>query len=167
MLTVPRFQDLPVQTYAYISFTVSMAEMAQPANEGFPALFSWLSANGITPTGAPFYKYNRIDMARTLEVEAGVPVDRAAAGDDTVKFSQLPAGHYVWTTHTGPYDDLYDATAMLIGWAKERGIEWDSATQSDGHHFACRLEIYETDPEQEPDPDKWVTTLRIKTTGPA
>jgi hypothetical protein len=33
---------------------------------------------------APFWKYNVIDMAGKLEIEAGVPVAAAVAGDDRV-----------------------------------------------------------------------------------
>lgn len=162
MLTIPVIEDHPAQAYAYITFVVPMSEMKKPADEGFPALFGWLAEHGIKPVAAAFYNYRRIDMATTLEVEAGVPVDRIGAGDDIVSFGTLPAGKYVSATHTGHYDALYDATAMLIGWARERGIAWDVTQASDGDHFACRLEIYETDPSEEPDPAKWVTRLQFK-----
>ena len=165
MLTIPKIEDRAARDYAYISFTLPMSDMQKPAEEGFPALFAWLDKQGISPTGAAFYNYRRIDMAATLTVEAGVPVERAAMGDDTIRFGVLPAGKYVTTTYTGHYDNLYDATAMLIGWAKERGIAWDVREQADGDHFACRLEIYETDPSEEPDPSKWVTRLEFKTVG--
>ncbi|MGV8856385.1 MAG: GyrI-like domain-containing protein [Devosia sp.] len=163
MLTIPIIEDYPAQPYALISFVVPMSEMKRPADEGFPALFGWLAQHDIKPVGAPFYNYRRIDMARTLEVEAGVPADHAGAEeDDRIKFGELPAGKYVCATHTGHYNQLYGATAMLIGWARERGIAWDMRTQPDGDHFACRLEIYETDPTEQPDPGKWVTRLRFK-----
>ncbi len=163
MLSIPIIEDHSARPYAYITFVVPMTEMKRPADEGFPALFGWLANHGIAPVGAPFYNYRRIDMAGTLEVEAGVPVERIGAGDDSVHFDQLPSGRYVVTTHTGHYDQLYDATAMLIGWAKERAIAWDVREEADGDHFACRLEIYETDPDDEPDPRKWVTRLQFKT----
>lgn len=162
MLTIPVIQEQAAKQYGYITYVIPMRDMKKPADEGFPKLFGWLARHGIEPTGAPFYNYRRIDMADTLEVEAGVPVERPSVGDDSVRFGELPAGRYVAVTHTGHYDKLYDATAMLIGWAKERGIAWDMSTQPDGDHFACRLEIYETDPSEEPDPEKWVTRLLFK-----
>ncbi len=163
VLTVPQTQPRPARPYAFISYTVPMSAVAKPADEGFPALFAWLGQHGIAPVGAPFYNYRRIDMAATLEIEAGVEVEAAGQGDGPVQFGTLPAGNFVSTTHTGPYDQLYDATAMLIGWAKERGIAWDMTPAADGDHFACRLEIYETDPSEVPDPADWVTRLEIKT----
>lgn len=165
MLTIPTIQEFPARHYAYITFVVPMSAMKKPADEGFPALFGWLARHGIEQTGAAFYNYRRIDMANTLDVEAGVPVQHPGQGDDKVRCGELPAGRYVVVTHTGHYDQLYDATAMLIGWAKERGIAWDVNAQPDGDHFACRLEIYETDPDEEPNPDKWVTQLQFKIAG--
>ncbi|MBU1305088.1 MAG: GyrI-like domain-containing protein [Alphaproteobacteria bacterium] len=163
MPTIPQTETLTARPYAYIAFTVPMSAVSKPADEGFPALFAWLGQHGIAPTGAPFFNYRRIDMADTLDIEAGVPVAANAEGDAQVRFGTLPAGTYVTTTHTGPYDELYDATAMLIGWAKERGVAWDVSGKPDGDHFACRLEIYETDPSAEPDPAKWITRLQFKT----
>ncbi|WP_193335925.1 GyrI-like domain-containing protein [Devosia beringensis] len=165
MLTTPIIQDQAARPYAYIDFTVTMAEMKKAADEGFPALFAGLAKLGVAPIAAPFFNYRRIDMARTLDIEVGVPVDRVAAPDGAIKFGELPAGKYAAMTHTGHYDGLYDATAMLIGWAKERGIAWDVVEKGDGDHFACRLEIYETDPSAEPDPAKWETRLLFKTAG--
>jgi len=165
VLTIPIIQDHAARAYAYIDFTVTMAEIKKAADEGFPALFAGLAKLGVTPIGAPFFNYRRIDMARTLDIEVGVPVDRVVAPEGAIKFGELPAGKYAAMTHTGHYDGLYDATAMLIGWAKERGIAWDVVEKSDGAHFACRLEIYETDPSAEPDPAKWETRLLFKTAG--
>jgi len=165
VLTIPIIQDHAARAYAYIDFTVTMAEIKKAADEGFPALFAGLAKLGVTPIGAPFFNYRRIDMARTLDIEVGVPVDRVAAPEGAIKFGELPEGKYAAMTHTGHYDGLYDATAMLIGWAKERGIAWDVVEKSDGAHFACRLEIYETDPSAEPDPAKWETRLLFKTAG--
>lgn len=167
MPTTPVIEQLPPQDYAYIRFTVPMNQMQKPATEGFPALMAWLAERGVTPTAAPFYNYRRIDMANTLDVEAGVTVDRIVSGDQQVHFGTLPAGHYATTRHTGHYDGLMAATGHLIDWARDSNIAWDMRRADDGDHFACRLEIYETDPDEEPNPENWVTTLRFKIAGPA
>jgi hypothetical protein len=52
---------------------------------------------------------------------------------------------------------------MLIGWAKETGVEWDVETTTHGDRFACRLEVHENNPSIEADPAKLVTTILIKT----
>ena len=162
MQTEPAFEDRPAQPYAYINFTVTMQQMQTPADEGFPALFGWLAQHGIAPAGAPFYNYRRINMANTLDVEAGVPVDRTGEDDGNLRFGILPAGRYVVVTYTGHFDGLYGATGKLIDWARNNDVPWDVEQRPDGDHFACRLEIYETDPTAEPDPAKWVTQLAFK-----
>ena len=162
MLTLPEIVARPERPYAYITFTLAMNQMQKPAQDGFPTLFAYLGQRGIEPAGAAFYNYRRIDVSQTLDVEAGVAVARSGPDSGDIRFGMLPAGRYLTVTWHGHPDKLYDATAMLIGWAKERGHVFDVHEKANGDHFACRLEIYESDPADEPDMDKWVTVLEFK-----
>lgn len=162
MLTLPENVTRAAQDYAYVSFTVRMDEMQKPAQQGFPAVFGLLAEQNIEPVGAAFYNYRRINMADTLEVEAGVPVARMGVASDRVKFGTLPAGRFVTLRWHGHPDKLEPVTGMLIGWLRLTEQPLDMDEKPDGDHFACRLEIYETDPEEEPDMDKWVTELAFK-----
>jgi hypothetical protein len=54
------------------------------------------------------------------------------------------------------------ATEALLDWAAEQGLTWDMTPGADGDRWACRLEIYLTDPRQEPDMSKWVTQLAFR-----
>ena len=65
------------RAYVAIRARVTMAELGG-LGARFAEVFGWLGARGLAPAGAPFFKYNLIDMMAELEVEAGVPV--AAAG---------------------------------------------------------------------------------------
>jgi catechol 2,3-dioxygenase-like lactoylglutathione lyase family enzyme len=103
-----------------------------------------------------------IDMARQLEIAFGVPTADAVAGDARVHAGRLPAGRYASLVHRGHYDGLYNANAVLIGWAKERGISFDVEETPAGDRFGCRLEIYRTDPRAEPDPANWETEVAIR-----
>lgn len=165
MLTLPENVTREAQTYAYVDFTLRMNELQKPATEGFPLLFSTLAEQGIEPVGAPFYNYRRINMAETLDVQAGVPVARAGSDTDRVRFGTLPGGRFVSLKWHGHPDKLEPVTGMLIGWLRLTGQPMDMEEKADGDHFACRLEIYETDPDQEPDMDKWVTELCFKLKG--
>lgn len=162
MLTLPENVTRAAQDYAYVSFTVRMDEMQKPAQEGFPVVFGLLAEQNIEPFGAAFYNYRRINMADTLEVEAGVAVARKGVASDRVKFDTLPAGRFVTLRWHGHPDKLESVTGMLIGWLRQSQQALDMEEKPDGDHFACRLEIYETDPEEEPDMDKWVTELAFK-----
>lgn len=161
MLTLPTIIERAEQPYVAIRESVRIPFDAV-ADRAFPELFGWLGARGIEPDGAPFIKYNVIDMANELELEFGVPTKTPVAGDESVRSGTLPAGRYASLVYRGPYDNLYDANAVLIGWAKERGIRWDVRETPEGDRFGCRLEIYMTDPNEEPDPKKWETQIAIR-----
>jgi len=98
-------------------------------------------------------------MQREMEIEAGIPVAEAVAGDERVLPGVLPAGDYARTSFTGHPSGLVDATAALLDWAAKQGLAWDVSDTPKGQRWGCRLEIYDTDPRQEPDMDKWETHL--------
>ena len=162
MLTLPETITRPAQAYAFIKYTVPMDKVLQPADEGFPVLFATLAEQGIAPVGPAFYNYRRIDMATTLDIEAGVAVAQAGTPTDRVQFGTLPAGRFVSLAWHGHPNKLEPVTGVLIGWVRQSGQVLDMEERSDGDHFACRLEIYVTDPDDEPDMDKWVTELAFK-----
>lgn len=162
MLTLPQIIDRAEQPYAFITFTVRMDQMQQPADEGFPALFGHLAEQGIEAVGAPFYNYRRINMSDTLDVEAGVAVSREGEVAGSVRYGTLPGGRFMEMIWHGHPDQLEAVTGLLIGWVRLTNQPLDMVEKPDGDHFRCRLEIYETDPDDEPDMNRWVTRLNFK-----
>ncbi|KGF66741.1 hypothetical protein LL06_26390 [Hoeflea sp. BAL378] len=162
MLTLPENVTRAAQPYAYMSFEVRMDEMMKPAEEGFPAVFDFLARQNIEPAGLPIYNYRRIDMADTLDVEAGVPVTRMGQDSDSIKFGTLPAGAFVTMRWHGHPDKLEPVTGLLIGWVRLTEQPLDMEESPRGDLFACRLEIFEIGPDEEPDMNKWVTQLAFK-----
>jgi effector-binding domain-containing protein len=122
---------------------------------------------GLPPAGPSFLKYNVIDMTRELEIDNGVPVAALADGDDEMISGVLPAGRYATLTHAGPFSELMGATKALLDWAAGQGLAWDMSPGSDGDRWGSRLEIYLTDPREEPETIKWVTQLAFRLTRPA
>ena len=161
MSSAPEIVTRAEQPYVAIRAKVTMGEIAAFARR-FGEVFGWLDRHGLAPAGPPFFKYNVIDMARELEMEAGVPVATAADGDDEMVAGVLPAGRYATLTHVGHPSELMAATKALLDWAAEQGLTWDVTPSEDGDRWACRLENYLTDPDQEPDMNKWVTQLAFK-----
>ena len=152
------------QPYAAIRARVTMSQLGG-LGARLGEVFGWLAARGVPPAGAPFFKYNVIDMARELEVEAGVPVAAALDGDDHVLTGVLPAGRYATLTHVGHPDGLIGATKALLDWAAEQGMTWDMSPTEAGERWGCRLESYLTDPSEEPDMNKWETQLAFRLAG--
>ncbi len=100
-------------------------------------------------------------------VEVGIPVPEdyhKAADEGEVKFSHLPAGKYLETTHIGAPTTLRGATKHLLEHAKDQGLEFDVERGKEGERdvWASRLEIYDSDPKVVTDMDEWRTRLSIK-----
>jgi effector-binding domain-containing protein len=166
MPTQPRIVERPDQPYVAISGLVTMQTIGAIADR-LPDVFLWLAEHDLEPAGAPFFKYNLIDMQRQLEVEVGVPLPTPAQGDGDVHAGVLPAGRYATVTHVGHPDELAGVTAKLLDWAAQQRLRWDMSETSTGQRWRCRLEIYHTDPAEEPDMRRWQTELAFRLAGSA
>jgi effector-binding domain-containing protein len=164
MSSAPEIVTRTAQPYAAIRARVTMADLGT-LGARFGEVFAWLGARGLEPAGAPFWRYNVIDMARKLEVDVAVPVAAAVDGDDHVVSGVLPAGRYATLTHVGHPSELAGVTKTLLDWAAGEGLTWDMSLGEDGERWGARLEIYLTDPSEEPDMSKWVTELAFRLAG--
>lgn len=162
MLTLPEIVERGPQPYVAVRERVSLGAMKPAVDRALQKLFGWLGANGVEPVGAAFFKYNLIDMGGMLDVEFAVPVAREIDSGGEITAAMLPAGHYAQVKWTGPYDALVDVNAVLVGWAKEKGVRWDTQETPEGDRFAARIEIYENNPAEVEDPKDLVTTVAIK-----
>ena len=57
---------------------------------------------------------------------------------------------------------LEGATAELLQWAETRGLLWDMNDSPAGERWGCRLEIYHSDPREQPDMNAWRTELAFR-----
>jgi effector-binding domain-containing protein len=158
----PSIVEQSATPYAAIKVQVTMAELGTVVPPLNGEVFQWLAARGVAPAGAPFWKYNRIDMPGSLEIEAGVGVAAPVSGDERVLGGVLPPGRYVTKNHRGHPSTLMAATAALLDWAAARGLEWDKTDSPHGERWGARLELYLTDPRDEPDMNKWLTRLAFR-----
>jgi effector-binding domain-containing protein len=161
MDVAPEIMRRPAVPYAGISAWVTMGAIGSVADR-IPEIFGWLGAQGIAPAGPPFFRYHVIDMERQLLVEAGVPVASAVQDDGDIRGGTLPAGQFAVMTHTGAPETLMGATSALLDWAEARGLAFDVSQTGAGERWGCRLEVYLTDPAQQPDTSKWQTELAFR-----
>ena len=162
MITSPKIVERGEQPYVAVKSVVSMKEIGAVAGKFLGEIFGWVAGHELAPAGAPFFKYNVVDMERGLEIEFGIPTASPAKGDDRALAGVLPAGRYASLVHRGPYEQLIDANAALQDWIKEQGLKMDVKESPAGDRFGCRLEIYLTDPAVEKDPQKLETEVAIK-----
>ena len=161
-MSAPEIVTRAEQPYVAVRARVTIETLGvvvPPLNQ---LVFAWLGERGVAPAGAPFWKYDVIDMPGRLEVEAGVPVTAAVEGDGRVISGVLPAGRYATVVHVGHPSELAGATGALLDWAAERGLTFDMSPGENGERWGSRLEIYLTDPREEPDMSKWETQLAFR-----
>ena len=160
MLTLPKIVDRPEIPYLAVR-----AEVTLPFVDEIPALlgrlFGAMAERGIAPAGPLIFKHNVIDMP-WIEMDFAVPVSKPESGGGPLVAGVLPAGRYAEITWFGPYDDLIDVNAVLIGWARHCGLDFDMQKEPAGDRFAGRVEIYHNDPDTQPDPAKLETTVAIR-----
>lgn len=156
----PSISERAATPYAAITAKVTMAELGTVVPPLNRQVAEWLRSKDIAAVGAPFWRYNVVDMERGLEVEAGVATAQPVDGDGVVHSGILPAGRYATLIHIGHPNTLMDATARLLKWADDKGLEWDASPSPEGERWGCRLEIYHDEPGQ--DMNEWETELAFR-----
>ena len=161
----PHIDERPAVPFVGTTTGVTTSTFAEIADR-LPTLIGALISRGITPTGAPFFRYLDI-RGDSMTVQVGAPTPAGAelpdgALDFEVQSGTLPAGRYVCLTHLGPFDGLWGATERLLRWADGQGLSFDMARVDGVERWAARLEIYRTDPRLESDPSRFETKLAFR-----
>lgn len=162
MLSKPKYEEREQQPYVAIREEATLDALPTTLPSLFHEMSAWLDERGIERSGVPFIRYVVIDMPARIEVDVGTPVRGEVPADERVSHGAFPAGRYVTAIHTGPYDQLEEATAKLLAWADDNGVVWDVRSGENGDEWAARTEFYLTNPLEEPDPQKRETELAFK-----
>ncbi|MEU4196855.1 GyrI-like domain-containing protein [Kribbella sp. NPDC026611] len=162
MNTEPTIIERASQPYVAISAKVRMAEIGTAVPPLSEEVSRWLGMHGVKSSGPAFWRYTVIDMSRYLQIEAGEPTQEPVGGDERVHAGVLPAGRYATLRHIGAPQTLIDATGSLLEWADGQGLRWDVSPSPEGERWGCRLEVYHTNPQDQPDMNKWETELAFR-----
>ncbi|MEU9983913.1 GyrI-like domain-containing protein [Streptomyces sp. NPDC050856] len=160
-MSEPVVVERPEQPYVFMRRSVRMDGFGEVADR-LPELLGWLAARDIAVAGAPFFRFNTVDLGGVSEVEAGLPVLAPPRPEGDVGVAVLPAGRYATLTHIGHPDQLFGAITTLRKWADEQGLEWDMREVDGVERWGCRIETYRTDPRVQPDPARWETELAFR-----
>ncbi|MEQ4715179.1 GyrI-like domain-containing protein [Nonomuraea sp. B19D2] len=159
---MPQIIDFLDRPYLGIRKTITMTSF-NLVGDRIAGLIGWLAERGAAPAGAPFFRYDSINMAEDrLVVQAGVPVATPVAGEGEIFADVLPAGRYVTASHHGHPDRLVGVISSVLKWAEEQGLTWDMTEKDGTEHWGCRLELYRTNPLEEPDMNNWDTDLEFR-----
>jgi effector-binding domain-containing protein len=158
-ISEPQIDERPEKVYMGIRTQTPMKGMFKVVDGLRKELTAWFKAQGAAPAGPPFLRYHIIDMAGEMDIEYGIPVATALAGDQRVTAGVLPAGRYASLIYTG---HGLTGNKALIEWAASNGIKWDRWDDAKGDAFRARLETYLTHPKIEPRKTKWEIEVAIK-----
>jgi effector-binding domain-containing protein len=159
---MPEIIELPERPYVGVRRTITMTTF-NLVGDRIGEIIGWLAQRGAYPAGAPFLRYEEIDMARDrLVVQAGVPVAAPVEGEGDIFADVLPAGRYVTVSHHGHPDRLMGVIDAMLKWAAAQGLTWDRTEKDGAEHWGCRLELYNTNPMEEPDLNNWDTDLQFR-----
>ncbi|HEY4109544.1 GyrI-like domain-containing protein [Puia sp.] len=159
MLSTPVIHHRNERYYVAIRLTVAPHDIPTTLPQLYPELYSWLKKQEITPDGPPFFQYLMMREDGRLQVEVGVPVPEAVAGDHRVIGGLFPAGEYATLIHTGDYRHLMEAHMALDTWIGEAGHCDKEMIPGEGTAFGSRTEFYLTDEREVPDPAQWQTEV--------
>jgi len=138
--------QVPEQSAVFAKATCKHSEIGATLHKLLPTVANYMESASATMAGPPFCRYTgwREDEC---DIEAGCPVVESLSGEGEVFAGVLGASRAVCAYYSGPYEGLHAAHAACRSYIEENGLEPSEPP----------FEIYATDPEEEPDPAKWVT----------
>lgn len=147
-MTTFSVQTVDPQPAMVVRAEVHMDELRGVFDRGFAAVMRVAQAQELTVAGPPFGFYPRMPTD-TVDVMVGFPVTASGGADGDVTPFELPGGRVVTGIHVGPFEGLERTYRELSEWAA-----------AEGHALADHVwESYLTNPEAEPDPATWQTSI--------
>jgi effector-binding domain-containing protein len=159
----PKLEHRAERPYVAIPIEVTLREWGE-ANALVPEVFEWLGRNGLQLAGPPFFRYWVIgSMDEPFRLDVGVPLDEPVEGDGRVIVGSIPAGTYLTYVHHGLPDKLFETQQALENWAQSNGLAWQNRVEDGTEIWGGRFLFFLTNPDDEPDLNKWSTEVAYLT----
>ena len=141
--------------YLYTSASTRIADMNEKMQETMPKVIAYATSSNIAMAGAPFTNYITWDEENgTTTFYSCVPTtDRVITTDEEILTGQLEPFRAIKTVLKGDYSNLKEAWYIAMGYIPSNGFEFAEN--------GPMLEVYLTDPSQEPNPANWITEIYI------
>jgi effector-binding domain-containing protein len=161
MLSTPQRVFREEQPYIAIRRTVQMNEIPAELPPLVGVVKSWLDEKAITPAGDMFFHYLAMDGTNNIVSEVGFPVPPGVSGDWQFINGRFRRGYYAHIRYTGDYRFMMNAHKALEAFIIESGYKEQQSLGTPENPYGSRSEVYLTDPDDEPDPGKWVTDIYV------
>jgi effector-binding domain-containing protein len=159
MLSEPKIERRSEQPYFAIRKEVHMHDISAVLPPLIPKVMGYLKAKKADQAGPPFFLYLSMNENGDLLTETGFPVKNSDEGEGEIIAGSFPEGNYAIITYTGDYKNMMDAHVALEAWIAESGLTEKRNVTDEETTWGGRTEFYVTDPDDEPDPAKWVTDI--------
>lgn len=165
-MDTPKIETRSEQTYLAVRAEVTMQTLSAAIPDAIGKVAAVLAEQDRAP-GAPFTRYRTINMAKSLTIDVGFPVDDSGDAalpleDASFVFDAVPAGRYVCALHKGPPGSLVAANAAFQQRAKDEGWVWDATPDGDSTVWGGRFEHQLVGPAEDPDRNNWVTQIAYR-----
>jgi len=136
----------PMQ-YVSLKYEGAPGDISAQLGQMYGTLQTYLETEKIAMTGAPFAIWHW--WSDTLvRFEACLPIGQKIKGSKTILYSEMAAAPAIKADHYGAYEATEALHYAMGTYAEEKGLKLGSP-----------MEIYVTDPMQEPDTMKWLTQI--------
>ncbi|MDX8337577.1 GyrI-like domain-containing protein [Draconibacterium sp. IB214405] len=140
--------EVEEMNYAGVRETVPFIEVSREMSAMYNEISKFLAQKEIEMAGMPFALYHLMDEEE-IDLECGIPIDEIVEGNRTVNVATFPTTTCACLDFYGDYNNLQEGHIALQKWMETHGLNLASAP----------MEIYLTDPQQEPDPANWITRI--------
>lgn len=127
---------------AVVVQVVPVPQISTFLGEAFGEVMAAITAAGHFPAGAPFARYDFVEVPKgvtpeTFRVEAGFPVNDPIEASGRVQPGVLPGGPAAVTIHEGSYQEVSAAYEAIEAWIASEGMvpsgpPWESYLDDPG-----------------------------------
>ena len=124
--------DVTARPMAAVHMSVPVGQVGSAWRPALDAVWDFLrSHDGLRTDGHNIFVYHHpVRAGAPLEVDFGVEVSRAFAGEGEIVLTHTPAGQAASTVHHGPPDRLAAASTAIEDWCRMNdrslaGVSWE------------------------------------------
>jgi DNA-binding transcriptional MerR regulator len=141
-------EDIPALRVAVIGARVAVDDMSGHVPMTIMSLNGWLTRNGARCIGNALILHHGLEDD-ALEVEVATEFEGEPEADDVVAIRRYPAARAAVLVHRGRYEEIPALHGPLEDWIRVRGLTPGTPIR----------ELYDTNPQDTPDPEAWVTRI--------
>jgi hypothetical protein len=160
LIAAPGSERRPIYPTLGIRVLAPFRGMLGARDQLWVELIEWLDSRHIPYAGNLYLRFYVVDMAGTMDMEAGVITSERLSGDHRVHGGELPAGDYATLTYR---DHSMRANKLLFQWAEQNQVVFDRSPDERGDRYGGRYERVLSDTRIERRKTDWVVQLNIRT----